>query len=60
MESKEIWGAINHAVWCTTPCVARRLAAEEDVRAGRAVFFLKNHEEIGCVPDGLRLPHLAI
>lgn len=29
------------------------------MKAGRAVFFLKNHEEFGCAPYAIELHHLA-
>ena len=60
MNPKEIWSAIDLAQWAATPCVAGRLAIEEDVKAGRAVFFLNNHEEFGCASYDVSLPHLAI
>jgi hypothetical protein len=59
MKQENMWGAIDPAQWRTTPCVVARLAVEEDVKAGAAVFFLRNHEEYGCTPYAIELPQLA-
>jgi len=59
MKQEYMWEAIDPAQWRTTPCVVARLAVEEDVKAGRAVFFLRNHEKYGSTPYAIELPHLA-
>lgn len=59
-QPEEPWQAIDPAEWRSTPCVVARLAIEDNVKAGRAVFFLKNHEKFGCAPYAIELPHLAM
>jgi hypothetical protein len=59
MKPEEMWQAIDVAEWRNTPCAVARLAIEDDVKAGRAVFFLNNHEDFGCAPYAMELPHLA-
>ena len=60
MNQEDIWCAIDPAKWQSTPCMTSRLAAEEDVKCGRAVFFLKSHAGFGCKPYEMLLPHLAL
>jgi len=48
----ELWGEINPKDWRTTPAVNGRIATEDDVRAGRAVFFVKD----GARPSDVDLP----
>lgn len=37
---KDIWGPIDPARWRETPAIMGLSATDEDVNAGRAVFFL--------------------
>lgn len=60
MNKHELWRAIDAGEWHNTPFISARLATEQDVKSGRAVFFLKNDAEFGCAPYEMSLPHLAI
>jgi hypothetical protein len=53
---RDLWCPINPDDWKATPCVAGRVANEEDVKAGRAVFYIKE----GSVPADLELPCCGI
>jgi hypothetical protein len=55
-----LWGPINPAQWHRVPHMSGALATEEDVKAGRAVFFLGNRGEVSARPSALRLPALAL
>ncbi len=53
------WGPIHSAAWKTVPCVADRVATEQDVKEGRAVFYVSGPP--GSVrPMAISLPHCAI
>ncbi len=56
----ELWGAIDPNQWRDTPCLRGRVAVEQDVKDGRAVFYLGNADEIGAVHVDIGLPHCAI
>lgn len=56
----ELWGNINIQDWQNTPCISKRIAVEDDVKAGRAVFYLQDPEEIGAEPIAFELPSCAI
>ena len=45
--------------WKTTPCVVGRLATKDDVKSGRAAFYLQ-WRRVGCLPCELQLPKLAV
>ena len=55
-----LWGRIDVAHWHQTPCLCGRIAVEQDVKDGRAVFYLGNAAEIGAVHVDIGLPHCAI
>jgi len=55
-----LWGKIDVENWQQTPCLRGRVAAEQDVKDGRAVFYLGNADEIGAVHVDIGLPHCAI
>jgi hypothetical protein len=55
-----LWGPIEISRWAAVPATVGRVATEPDVKAGRAVFYLKNPEEIGAEPLALALPCCAI
>ena len=42
----ELWGRLNPEAWGETPCVSGRVADEEDVKSGRAVFFVKGNSRV--------------
>lgn len=52
------WGAINEDDWRDVPHVTGRLATEDDVREGRAVFYLDGAE--GAQPGQVPIPSLAL
>ena len=56
----DLWGNVNMQDWQNTPCIFGRIAVEEDVKAGRAVFYLQEPKEIGAKPLELELPSCAI
>ncbi len=56
----EPWGAIDIHDWQTAPCVIGRVASEDDVKAGRAAFYLGSPDEIGAEFADIGLPHCAI
>ncbi|WP_440224233.1 hypothetical protein ACQQ2N_03200 [Dokdonella sp. MW10] len=51
----DLWGPIDKAEWRSTPHVAGRAAREEDVRAGKAVFYVQGESK----HDPIRLPCCA-
>ena len=53
---KDIWGPINPAHWRDTPVTVGRCATENDVKAGRAVFYVDG----GSEPAEFALPCAAI
>lgn len=52
----DLWCPINPDQWRFIPCVVGRVATEEDVKAGRAVFYIKQ----GSAPADLTLPCCGI
>ncbi len=40
-----LWGPISANEWRTVPCVVGRPATEDDVLAGRAVFYVQGHSD---------------
>jgi hypothetical protein len=55
----KLWGPIDMAHWRATPCVTGRLAIEQDVKEGRAVFYIAG-EQSTLKPIPLLLPACAI
>jgi hypothetical protein len=55
-----LWGRIDVDNWKRTPCLRERVAGEQDVKDGRAVFYLGNADEVGAVHIDIGLPHCAI
>ena len=55
-----LWGRVHVENWQQTPCLRGRVAVEQDVKDGRAVFYLGNADEIGAVHVDIGLPHCAI
>jgi DNA-binding response OmpR family regulator len=51
---------IDLDVWWETPCFTNRVADEEDVRAGRAVFYIRPMDNISVQFADIGLPHCAI
>ena len=55
-QSGNIWGQIQLEAWRDTPCTQGRVASEEDVREGRAVFYVDGPSQAADLP----LPHCAL
>ena len=55
-----LWGPIEMSQWQQTPHLSGRVAEEQDVKDGRAVFYLKDAKEIGAVYADIGLPHCGI
>src|ERR1022692_721031 len=53
---EDLWGAVDRQAWRETPCTIGRAANEQDVREGRAVFYVEGPSE----PVGLTLPHCGL
>ena len=58
--TENLWTLIDPAKWKETPCIAKRCAKEEDVQAGRAVFFMGNIDEVPAWPMNIEIPRLAL
>lgn len=56
----EPWGAIDINRWREVPCLTGSVATEDDVRVGRAAFYLQSPDEIGAGFEDIGLPHCAI
>ncbi len=56
----ELWGKIDVDRWRETPCLRGRVALEQDVKDGRAVFYLGNAGEIGATHVHIDLPHCGV
>ena len=52
----DLWGKIDISAWEELPCVRGRPATEEDVREGRAVFYVPT----GSVAANQQLPFCAL
>ena len=55
-----LWEKVDVAHWRQTPCVRGRVAVEQDVKNGRAGFYLGNADDIDAVHVDIDLPHCAI
>ena len=58
--SEIVWGPIDLGTWRDVPVLTDGVATEEDVRQGRAVFYLQNATSIGARPLPLDLPLCAV
>jgi hypothetical protein len=56
----ELWGEIDIHRWSGIPYTSGHVASEEDVLAGRAVFYLEDPDEISARPYSISLPHCAV
>jgi len=56
----ELWGPVDVSRWREVPFVSGRLAKEDDVKEGRAVFFLENPADPVAVPFAMKLPSCGI
>jgi hypothetical protein len=59
-EREDGWGPVAVKNWRETPCLHSRVAAEDDVKAGRAVFYLGLSEGQKSQPVPLNLPRCAV
>ena len=48
----DLWPPLQGAQWRSTPCITGRQATVEDVRAGRAVFYVEGES----TPFEMKLP----
>jgi hypothetical protein len=55
-----LWGRVDVEHWQQTPCLRGRIAVEQDVKDGRAVFYLGSAGEVGSVHVDIGLPHCAV
>jgi hypothetical protein len=55
-----LWGPIVIENWKDTPSISGHVAREEDVVAGRAVYFLKDPEMISAHALEVNVPRCAI
>jgi hypothetical protein len=55
-----LWDRVDVDHWQQTPGFRGRIAVEQDVKDGRAVFYFRNGEEIGAVHVDIGLLHCAI
>ena len=55
-----MWTKIDVDQWQQTPCLRDRVPAEQDVKDGRAVFYLGNAAEIGAAHVDIGSPHCAV
>ena len=55
-----LWGPISIENWRNTPSISGRVASEEDVVAGRAVYFLNDPEKINAHALDVDVPRCAI
>jgi hypothetical protein len=60
MTTSNLWGEFSPSAWQSVRFVAGRLATEDDVRAGCAVFYLGNAEQHGGRPYLMTLPQCAL
>jgi hypothetical protein len=60
MEEDNLWGKVNIQDWHNVSFVSEKVAVEDDVKVGRAVFYLQDSERIGAKPMNIRLPSCAI
>jgi CheY-like chemotaxis protein len=51
---------INLDSWRDVPCLTDRIADEEDVRAGRAIFCIRPLDNLSVSYEDIGLPHCAI
>jgi hypothetical protein len=56
----ELWGPVDPDKWRRIATTSGTLATEEDVKAGCAVFYLENPDEIGAEPYEVNLPHCGV
>ena len=59
-EREDGWGPIRLEDWRGTPCVQGRVATEDDVKAGKAVFYLDLSQGQRSHPIALNLPRCAV
>ena len=49
---EDLWGPIDQDHWRATPCISGRQATEQDVKDGRAVFYVNG----STIPADFALP----
>jgi hypothetical protein len=58
-QTDDLWGAIDIRFWRDTPHLSGRLANEEDVKAGRAVYYV-DRSDFDVKPPDLDLPRCGL
>jgi hypothetical protein len=56
---ENLWGEINIDHWNTTPHIKNRIATEDDVVAGIAVFYVGDAQSNEHIPLDINIPSLA-
>jgi hypothetical protein len=51
-----LWGSVEASRWREVPFISARVATEEDVASGAAVFYIQGESE----PESITLPACAI
>lgn len=54
-----LWGPVDMHQWKDTPCISGRLATEQDIKEGKAVFYLDG-DRSELKPIQISLPACAI
>lgn len=57
-QSNDLWGPIDISKWEQTPFLSGRVATEEDVKKGVAVFYISESDDLK--PIDIALPSCAI
>ena len=55
---ENLWGAIDSTKWQQTPCIKDIIATEQDVKDGRAVFYII-HDDADHEPLNINIPSLV-
>ena len=58
--SDALWGRVDRHGWRSVPSIQDRIASERDVQEGRAVFFVRNPDEVSARPAEISIPCLAL
>lgn len=58
MKEENLWGAIELSKWQQTPYIKDMIATEQDVKNGRAVFYVENYG-VDHEPLNISIPSVA-
>jgi len=56
----DLWGVVEAQGWREVPCLLGRVATEDDVKAGRATFYIRTAHESDAHFVDIGIPHCAI